>query len=154
MRRWVSLVAAMCCATALFYVYTIHRNTFAIPDEAPPFNQTTLLVGGQTIHVSIADTKQAREEGLSGHTRLAADEGMLFVFETDGTYAFWMKDMRFSIDILWLSAEGRVVYMAENIAPDTYPQTFKSETPARYVIELPAGYSDDHGVRVGDIVRL
>jgi len=79
---------------------------------------------------------------------------MLFVFPEDGKYAFWMKDMRFSIDILWLSADGRVVYMALNVSPDTYPQVFRPDVPARYVLELPAGYAKAHAVRIGDIVRL
>ncbi|MDO8575927.1 MAG: DUF192 domain-containing protein, partial [bacterium] len=85
---------------------------------------------------------------------LAADEGMLFVSPEDGGHAFWMKDMLFPIDILWISADGRVVYMAENVSPDTYPQSFRPDAPARYVLELPAGYAGAHGVSVGDVVRL
>ena len=77
-----------------------------------------------------------------------------FVFPKDGIYAFWMKDMLFSIDILWLSARGSVVYMAQNVSPDTYPQSFQPEMLARYVLELPAGYVKEYNVVVGDIVRL
>lgn len=114
----------------------------------------TIQLKGQTVRVSVADTGSTRGQGLSGRAGLAADEGMLFVFPEDGEYAFWMKDMLFSIDILWLSANGEVVYMAQNISPDTYPQSFRSDVPARYVLELPAGYAGAHGVSVGDIARL
>ena len=104
--------------------------------------------------VSVADTVQARQQGLSGRSGLALDEGMLFVFPQDGKYGFWMKDMRFSIDILWLNASGTVVYMAQNVSPDSFPKSFESDVPARYVLELPAGYAEAHSVAIGDIVRL
>lgn len=119
---------------------------------------------GQTIRVSVADNERTREQGLSGRQGLAADEGMLFVFPRDGTYAFWMKDMRFPIDILWLSASDRpsrdgsaeatVVYMAQNVSPDTYPENFMPDTSARYVLELPAGYAGAHTVEIGDRVEF
>src|SRR3990167_10987110 len=100
----------------------------------------TIQLNGQTIRVSVADTETAREQGLSGRAGLATDEGMLFVFLKDGKYAFWMKDMLFSIDILWLSSDGAVVFMAKNVSPDTYPRAFAPDGPARYVLELPAGF--------------
>ncbi len=114
----------------------------------------TLQLKGQAIYVSVADTEETRRQGLSGHPGLAADEGMLFVFPKDGEYAFWMKDMRFSIDILWLSSNGSIVYMAQNVSPDTYPHDFVPAKSARYVLELPAGYAVAHGIVLGDIVRL
>ena len=142
-----ALVAVFLSATfAVWYFYQLPQT-----DVSPV---RTLQLGGQTIHISVAASESVRQQGLSGRTGLAADEGMLFVFPEDGKYAFWMKDMRFSIDILWLSADGRVVYMALNVSPDTYPQVFRPDVPARYVLELPAGYAKAHAVRVGDIVRL
>lgn len=114
----------------------------------------TVELRGQTIRVSVADTESARRQGLSGRGGLEADEGMLFVFPEDGKYAFWMNDMSFSIDILWLSADGTVVYMAQNVSPDTYPRSFAPDRPARYVLELPAGYVKAYTVSTGDIVRL
>lgn len=114
----------------------------------------TIELKGRSVRVSVADTESTRRQGLSGRASLTEDEGMLFVFPQDGKYAFWMKDMFFSIDILWLSADGVVVYMAQNVSPDTYPQHFEPNTPARYVLELPAGYAEAHEVRIGNIVRL
>lgn len=124
----------------------------------------TIQLRGQTVRVLLADTPETRQMGLSGRGRLAQDEGMLFIFSEDGTYAFWMKDMRFSIDILWLSASDRpsrdgsatatVVYIAPDVSPDTYPQGFVSTKLARYVLELPAGFVRENNVTIGDIVRL
>ena len=114
----------------------------------------TIEIGGQTIRVSVADSPETRKLGLSGRPGLDPDEGMLFVFPLDGEHAFWMKDMHFSIDILWLTADGGIVYLEEDISPDTYPTAFASTVPARYVLELPAGFVRENSVTVGDIVRL
>lgn len=121
---------------------------------APIQGARTIELKGQAIQVSVADTESTRRQGLSGRADLEPDEGMLFVFPEDGVHGFWMKDMRFSIDILWLSNEGAVVYMAQDVSPDTFPQHFSPNTPARYVLELPAGYAKAHNVTLGDIVRL
>jgi uncharacterized membrane protein (UPF0127 family) len=126
-----------------------------------PFIQTadnasgrTIQLDGNVISVSVAGTDAARQLGLGGRTGLAPNEGMLFVFQADGTYAFWMKDMHFSIDIIWISSDDHIVYMAQNISPDTYPHSFVPTSSARYVLELPAGYAAAHGVQLGDTVQL
>jgi hypothetical protein len=113
----------------------------------------TVRLGGSTVRVTIADTPTSREQGLSSRTGLDPDEGMLFVFPVDGEYAFWMKDMLFAIDILWLNASGTIVYMEENVAPDTYPASYKPNVPARYVLELPAGWAKAHNLKTGDQSR-
>ncbi len=147
----IALVAILLFAAMGGYPMYLSFNP-VIPAQSVRELQTIQLKG-ETIHVSVADTMSTREKGLSGRPGLADDEGMLFVFPEDGNYAIWMKDMRFSIDIVWISAEGTVVYMAQNVSPDTYPKNFVSETPARYVLELPAGYAQVHDLSIGDIVR-
>jgi uncharacterized membrane protein (UPF0127 family) len=127
------------------------------PISTSPAQQSslrTVILDGQTIHVSIADTDALRQLGLGGRAGLAPDEGMLFIFPRDGIYAFWMKDMRFSIDMIWLADDGSIVYMAQNVSPDTYPKDFVPSAPARYVLELPAGYAKTHDVKIGDFAQL
>ena len=119
-----------------------------------PYLQRDLTVGGEQVRVDIADTQLLRERGLSGRTGLAARTGMLFVFPADGHYAFWMKGMRFSIDMVWLASNGTVVGYLENVAPESYPKSFGPEGMARYVLELPAGYTIAHGVKVGDQIDI
>ena len=115
---------------------------------------STIQLDGQTIHVAVVDTPVARERGLSGRQGLAGDQGMLFVFPKDGVYSFWMKDMLFSIDIIWISADGTITDIVQNLSPDTYPTAYTPSKPGRYVLELPAGYVKAHNVHEGDIVRL
>ena len=126
------------------------------PQNGPPRLQTivTLSIDGTSVRVAIADTPALRERGLSGYAPLEADEGMLFVFEEDGRHSFWMKDMLFAIDMLWLDAEGRVVHLEKGVSPDTFPTAFTPDAPARYVLEVPAGFCDTHDIRVGSTAIL
>jgi uncharacterized protein len=114
----------------------------------------TIEIGGISLTVEIADTDALRAQGLSGHEPLKSNEGMLFVFDTDGMYSFWMKDMLFPIDILWLDAEGDVVHIEKNLSPDTYPQSFTPGSPSRYVLELRAGFADQYDIRIGSRATL
>ncbi|TSC86424.1 MAG: hypothetical protein G01um10148_410 [Parcubacteria group bacterium Gr01-1014_8] len=111
----------------------------------------TVQIGGVPVSVTVVDTPEERTQGLSGRAGLAQDEGMLFVFPKDGDHGFWMKDMLFSIDIVWLSAEKKVVYIEEGVSPLSYPRSFKPTAPARYVLELPAGFVKAYTVDVGSL---
>lgn len=121
-----------------------------------PKDKATRVIGiaGRSVLVMVADTLESRQQGLSGHPGLASDEGMLFIFPEDGRHAFWMKDMFFPIDIIWLSATGAVVSIAPSVSPDTYPQNFMPDAPARYVVELPAGFAHTYDLKKGDMVQL
>ncbi len=130
----------------------LNQPPTSMVQQAPSLR--TIHLGDQAIRVSVADTPESRQKGLSGRAGLAPDEGILFVFPQDGKHGFWMKDMRFSIDILWLNADGRIVHIAKSVSPSTYPQSFVPTKPARYVLEVLAGYVTEHGVAIGDVVRL
>ena len=93
---------------------------------------SAVQIAGQTIKVEIADTDAKRELGLSGHAPLSDTQGMLFVFDTPGIYSFWMKDMLFPLDIIWLApseVEGtdaaKVIYIAKDLQPSSYPSAFR-----------------------------
>lgn len=114
----------------------------------------TVTIGGKAVQVDVATAPAEREQGLGGREHLAPDTGMLFIFPEDGMYRFWMKDMRFPIDMLWLTADGTIVGVHADVLPSTYPATFGADVPARYVLELPAGYAQAYGIRLGDVVSL
>jgi uncharacterized membrane protein (UPF0127 family) len=113
-----------------------------------------VTIGGTAVQVDVATAPAEREQGLGGREHLAPDTGMLFIFPEDGMYRFWMKDMRFPIDMLWLTADGTIVGVHADVLPSTYPETFGADVPARYVLELPAGYTQAHDVHVGEVVLL
>lgn len=102
----------------------------------------------------MANTDALRTQGLSGRLSLPDGAGMLFVFDQDDEWGIWMKDMRFSIDIVWIDAEGSVVEVVERATPETYPHVFAPRRPARYVLELPAGYAARNGIAEGIKILL
>ncbi len=109
-----------------------------------------ITVGEAKLVAGIADTEAERAQGLSGRSELAQDEGLLFIFPNPGIYGFWMKDMRFAIDILWFDADKRLVGISRQIDPSTYPQSFAPQAPAQYVLEVPAGYAEAKNIKLGD----
>ncbi len=104
------------------------------------------------ISVKIADTPALQGKGLSGTESLAAGEGMLFVFDTPDQYAFWMKDMNYPIDIIWISGDKRIVDIKTNADPASYPAAFKPTLPALYVLEVEAGFALTHSLARGQEV--
>lgn len=109
-----------------------------------------MSIGRVAVWASVATTTADQVRGLSGTLQLPDDVVKLFVFATPGEQPIWMKDMRYPIDILWLDEKGVVVHVAESVSPDTYPKTFSSSEPAKYVIEAVDGFVAKHGVRTGD----
>lgn len=117
-------------------------------------NTVPLQIGSTTVLASVADTLPKRIRGLSNTPFLPENVVKLFVFGTEGEQSIWMKDMNYAIDILWVSKAGEVVHREENVAPETYPESFSSPTPAWYVIETNAGFIKQYGIELGDQVLL
>lgn len=112
-----------------------------------------------TIYAEVVDTPASRAQGLSGRRGLGEKEGMLFIFDHPGRYGFWMKDMLFPIDIIWINTDGVVVHVERNVSPSSYavtnpPQTFINEPDARYVLEVAAGQADKLGAHLGTGVKI
>ena len=113
-------------------------------------SDTSILnFNGEEIRVTLAVSPSARTKGLSGRLGLAEGTGMLFIFERAGNHGIWMKEMNFPIDILWLDEELRVVHIKERAEPSSYPETFRPSLPARYVLEVPAGFVKEKTVILG-----
>lgn len=84
-----------------------------------------------------AATPADRSLGLSGRESLAPKTGMIFTFDSIDDQCMWMKDMLFSIDMIWLNEKKEIVKIENSVAPETYPNSFCAE--AKYVIELSSG---------------
>jgi uncharacterized membrane protein (UPF0127 family) len=116
-------------------------------------NVKYVKIAGQNIKVELALTPREQEQGLSSRQGLAENTGMLFVFTNPGKYSFWMKDMNFPIDIIWLSEDLKVVYIKNNASPELYPETYgpgENDGNAKYVLEVMSGFSDKNNLKVGD----
>ena len=118
--------------------------------EAPLATQNpTLTIGDTKIEVEIADTPTTRAQGLSGRASLAENTGLLFIFDRGEYHNFWMKDMNFPIDIIWLDDNWRVVDITVNALPQDFPTTYQPRAPARYVLEVNAGFITTHRIMIG-----
>jgi len=143
----------LCVTLALVVAFFFGAKAF-YPEEERDSAGARLYFGETPVTLIIADTERERMQGLSGHPGLSEGEGMLFIFPTDGQYGFWMKDMLFSIDIIWLDKSFSVVGVEENFAPETFPAVAEPPVPVRYVLEVPAGFVAQHDVKKGDIARF
>ena len=104
--------------------------------------------------VEIVKTPEAMARGLSGRDKLGDHQGMLFVFDADGRHSFWMKDMKFALDILWLDQDGRIVDMRQDLLPCTPDNctVYVPQGPARYVLEGPPALLER--VRAGEKLQF
>lgn len=118
----------------------------------------TLTIGNQSFQVEVADTNAEREQGLSGRQSIGSD-GLLFIFDEPTRPPFWMKEMLFDLDFIWIS-QGKVVETIENI-PAPLPTTPLSELPTYapqqnvdQMLEVPAGFAEEHNIKIGDSIIL
>jgi len=110
------------------------------------------LPNGTSITAELAITEAERQRGLMFREALLPDQGMLFVFEEEDIYYIWMKNMKFSIDILWLDKEKRIVHI-EKKAPACKKEpcpSYYSKTPSMYVLELRAGSAEENKLKLHD----
>lgn len=117
-------------------------------------NTVKVTVGDVVVEASVADTLSKRIKGLSDTPFLPEGVVKLFAFGVPGSHSIWMKNMNYSIDIIWVAEDGKIVHIEENATPDTYPESFSSPVPAWYVIEANAGFVASNTIAVGDEVVL
>lgn len=113
-----------------------------------------LEVGSHSFSLEVVTTDQEQQKGLSGRRALADNQGMLFVFRDESEYCFWMKDMHFALDILWLDSHKKVIYQERNVVPGSYPNTYCPAKPASYVLELPEGTAAKTGIGLGETLHF
>lgn len=120
-----------------------------------PYRQDgNVVIGGQKINVEIPKNSSEFEKGLGGRPCILPNQGMFFSFNRPGQYPFWMKDMKFPIDIIWITSAHRVAAIEVNESPRTYPDKFVNKTPAQFVLELKANRSKELNVSIGTVVAF
>lgn len=110
----------------------------------------TVAIGSTRIQASLATTPAQWERGLSGQNEPV--NPMLFVFDRENDWGIWMKDMKAAIDVLWIGADHRVIYIETELLPSSYPRIYRAQALSRYVLEVPAGYVELYNFKVGDEV--
>lgn len=123
-------------------------------------NKKILTIKGKEINLEIADTYEKRRVGLSNRQGIDKNSGMLFVFNNKDIKAvFWMKDMQFPIDIIWIN-DNKIVQIDKNVpqpekdAPESNLKRYSPKEPIDYVLEVNAGFCENNNIAVGDEVNL
>ncbi len=117
--------------------------------------QTKIIkINGSSIQVEVVDTPETRARGLSDRKVLQEDTGMLFIFDSPAQYGFWMKDMDFAIDIVWIDENFQVVDVDKEVLPETFPEIFYPAQAVVYVLELPAGTVDKYQIATSTVIQF
>ena len=136
----------------VFLLFTATGCAIAVPKASAPAVQ----LHGLRFTTELATDDASREHGLMMRTELAPDHSMLFVFPDTQPRWFWMKNTLVPLDILYFNADRKLVSMQLDAPPckaDPCP-TYPSDTPARYVLELPAGTARNIGAQTGDELTI
>ncbi|MDO8600798.1 MAG: DUF192 domain-containing protein [bacterium] len=148
----VSLIVVALAGAAVFVVLYVLPHT-------PRGDFVAVRIGGINVIAEVVATPAERARGLGGRDVLTDGAGMLFLFPQSGVYSFWMKDMKFPIDIIWIE-DGRVVDVVERAhafpegTPDTFLPVYRPDASARFVLETPAGFAARHNIIIGSFVAI
>jgi uncharacterized membrane protein (UPF0127 family) len=130
------LTQAACSKAASGPVVTVHSAT-----------------GDSSVRVELALTREAQARGLMFRTELADGTGMLFVFDEESDRSFWMSNTPIPLDIVYIRGDGVIRTIAARTTPYS-ERSIPSRGPVRYVLEVPGGWCERHGVKPGDKVTL
>ncbi len=125
-------------------------------DRALLYAQSSVLLPNVVIPVEVAKGIFAVQKGLSGRPSLNADSGMLFLFSAPARHRFWMPNMHFPIDIIWINNE-RVIDISHDVSNNfnaLNPRLYSPKEPAQYVLEVNAGFAQKKGIMIGDTVSF
>lgn len=144
LRRYLlfpTLVTALLIALGIGIVYRADK----------PENKT-IQIGGTRLSAEIVTSEVLQGQGLSGRDSIGKNQAMVFSYEKPKQLCFWMKDMKFAIDMVWLDSSKKVVATEQNVKPDTYPKNFCHD--GQYVVELAANSIKQLDLKSGDTVKF
>jgi len=127
-------------------------NYFHKNEKVPKFVKTD--INGQNIKLYLVSGVDEMRRGLSIFDSFSIDSGMLFIFDRSDFHSIWMKDMKFSIDILWLDENFQVVDMVLDVSPLSYPEAFTPASSSKYVLELSSGGAEFYNIKIHDIISF
>lgn len=135
--------------------FLVYRFIFINQEDV---KKATAVIDGHSFSVEIADSASKQMQGLSGREKLNENEGMLFIFKDSSIKTFWMKGMKFPIDIIWIK-EGRIMEFSENLPPpknilNAFVESVTPSAPIDSVLEVAAGTVEKLGIKAGDEISI
>lgn len=154
MKKLIIVYVVLIIALILLVVFKSGGNLLGF---LPSFgSHSTAEINGKKFNLLIAKSESERQKGLSGRKSLDANQGMIFIFDHPDRYGFWMKDMLFPIDIIYINND-KVVYVVKNAPAGGQTQNltiYRPDDAANYVLEVNAGTSDNLKIQNGTTVKL
>jgi uncharacterized membrane protein (UPF0127 family) len=165
-RKTVAIVGTILLILAIVAVLTIKPGRKSVSTYTPrtePSQPTAYMFKKQGelrfltpkqdfiagIDIELAQNESQQQLGLMYRDTLAENQGMLFVFDNEEVRSFWMKNTILSLDMIFVNAHNEIVTIHKYTTP-YLEETYESTKPAKYVIELNAGYTDSRQISVGD----
>ena len=130
------------------------------PTDTPLPNAPLVYIDDTVYLVDLAVTPEERTQGLSGQPSMDVNRGMLFVYEADGPRTFWMPDMHFPLDMVWIRADCTVAGVTADVpnppldTPRDQLELYPSAGMVRFILELNAGQAAAHGIEAGGAVQF
>lgn len=142
-KRWLILVGVLVVVGILFFGY----------NRAEP--RAKICFDEICINAEIVDAPESRALGLMFREELGENEGMFFVFDKVGHYPFWMKNTLIPLDIIWLDSDYKIVHIAQAEPCEKDPcVVYDPVVDSLYVVEVNKGFSEEHGIEVGESLRI
>ena len=123
--------------------------------ESVEFPRGMIQIDDVIVEVQVADTKPRHVRGLMFQEQLPYDQGMIFVFDNQGSHSLWMLNMQFPLDMIWFDDAGKVVHIETNVPPCktaleiTTCQSIVPSAKATYILEVTSGFVEMNNVTVG-----
>ncbi len=153
----IFIVIVICLVVFIFFQFA---PTSLAPDKKI-YNTSSVCFKENCFKVELAVNEAQRAKGLMNRTELGKDKGMLFIFDKESIYPFWMKNTLIPLDIIWVDSNNKVVFIKENVQPCFPGQgqnlICSSVVPtksAKYVLEINAGLCQQIGLKVGDELKF
>lgn len=161
MKKYILVIIFIIGGAGVMFAYHYKKTNPPSPILTPvgqtqEFSNSYVNIGSTRIAVEIATSTAVQEKGLSGRPSLPPSSGMLFVFSEPKIRSFWMPDMRFPLDIVWIN-NNKVVDITANVSDDFNPENpilYTPSSPAQYVLEVNAGFAAHQHIKIGDSVSL
>ena len=149
--NFVVIVGIIVITTIMILIYYPVQTSI----ESEIVIEASVTINGKTIEIEIADEPDERSRGLMFRESLTKDTGMLFLFDREDFYSFWMMNVNFNLDLIWINSNGNVVHIERDV-PSCFMNcpTYAPREAARYVLELNSGVANELDLLVGSFVSI
>ena len=147
MRAYVTIFFVIAAFVVIYFI-TQPRSEITLKD----YEHSAITIAGTTVSVEIPLTKNSYKKGLGDRDELGEKSGILFLCLTDPYPKFWMKGMKFPIDIIWIDENFVVSDITRDVSVDSFPEYFMPSQQSEHVLEVNAGFIEEHSISIGDRV--